>query len=99
MNSRSDKIGLSFAAAAAALLLGGLWPHPGIAQNANLPDGPIACTDFHRGANGSWTVVHPTAIRPQGVELKMVPGETFAENQFVHGVEVANVLDRNCGNK
>ena len=62
-------------------------------------DGPIACADFHRGTNGSWTVVHPTTIRPQGVEMKLVPGQTFAENEFVDGVEVTTVLDRNCGNK
>lgn len=99
MKSRHTKIGLSLAAAAAALFLGCIWPQASIAQNVNLPDGPIACADFHRGTNGSWIVVHPTTIRPQGVEMKLVPGQTFAENQFVDGVEVTTVLDRNCGNK
>jgi hypothetical protein len=99
MNFRDEKIDLSLAAAATALFLCCSWPYASIAQNINLPDGPIACTDFHRGANGSWTVVHPTTIHPRGVEMKLAPGQTFAENQFVDGVEVTTVLDRNCGNK
>ncbi len=98
MNFRDEKIGLAFTAAVAALFLGCV-PRASMAQNANLPDGPIACTDFHRGSNGSWTVLHPTTIHPQGVEMKLAPGQIFAENQFVQGIEITNVLDRNCGNK
>jgi hypothetical protein len=77
MNHRDRKNGLSFAAAAAALFLGCAWPHAGMAQTAEFPDGPITCADFQRGVNGTWTVIRPTRIRPQGVEMNLAPGQTF----------------------
>jgi hypothetical protein len=46
----------------------------------------------------SWTVLRPATISPNGVELNLAPGETFAKNQFLHGIEVTTVLDRNCSN-
>jgi hypothetical protein len=38
------------------------------------------------------------------MQLNLAPGQTFAKNQFVGnqfvgGVEVTTVLDRNCGNQ
>jgi hypothetical protein len=63
------------------------------------PDGPIACSDFQRGGHGSWTVLAPTTIRPQGVALSLSPGQTFAPNQIYDGFEVTAILDRNCGNE
>ncbi len=98
MNHRDRKDGLSFAAAAAALFLGCAWPQAGMAQTAEFPDGPIACTDFQRGVNGTWTVIRPTTIRPQGVAMNLAPGQTFAKNQPVGGIDVTTVLDRRCGN-
>jgi hypothetical protein len=98
MNHRDRKNGLSFAAAVAALFLGFAWPHAGMAQTAELSDGPIACTDFQRGVNGTWTVIRPTRIRPQGVEMNLAPWQTFAKNQPVGGIDVTTVLDRHCGN-
>src|ERR1700680_1100228 len=41
----------------------------------------------------------PTTITPQGVQLNLAPGQTFPKNQFVSGIEVTTVLDRNCGNQ
>jgi hypothetical protein len=38
-------------------------------------------------------------MSPQGVQLNLAPGQTFAKNQFVSGIEVTTVLDRNCGNR
>ncbi|HYZ39665.1 MAG TPA: hypothetical protein VE687_03460 [Stellaceae bacterium] len=85
--------------AAITLSLGcAVGAHQAAAQ-ASLPDGPIACDAFQRGPNGSWTVLQPATISPNGVSLNLVPGETFAENQFLGGIEVTNVLDRNCGNE
>jgi hypothetical protein len=96
MIHRDNKIPLSFAAAAAAFAC--LWMQPSPAQPARQGDGPVACQDFQRGPNGSWTVLRPTTIMPQGVRMNLVPGQTFAKNQFVNGIEVTTVLDRNCGN-
>ena len=70
-----------------------------ILAQGSLPDGPVACDAFQRGPNGSWTVVHSTTITPNGVQLNLAPGETFAKNQFIGGIEATTVLDRNCGNE
>ena len=94
-----DKIRRSVITAAVALLFGCVSAHPGLAQNVAPSDGPIACGDFQRGPNGAWSVLRPTTISAQGVQLNVTPGQTFAKNQFVGGIEVTTVLDRNCGNR
>src|SRR5438128_9087153 len=99
MTYPDNKIGRSLAAAAVALFFECAWPHPGMAQSVSRSDGPIACGDFQRGPEGSWTVLRPTTRSPQGAQLNLAPGQTFAKNQFVGGIEVTTVLDRNCGNK
>ena len=94
-----DKIRRSLTAAAEALAFACVMARPGMAQNVSRSDGPLACGDFQRGPNGSWTVLRPTEVSLQGVQLNLTPGETFAKNQFVGGIEVTTVLDRNCGNQ
>jgi hypothetical protein len=86
-------------AAAAGLLLGFAWACPATANAYAGGDGPIACQDFQRASNGSWTVLHPTTISSGGVQLNVMPGQSFAKNQFVGGIEPTTVLDRNCGNE
>ena len=90
------KAPFSFAAVAATLVLG-VSALPVLAQSS-FPDGPVACDAFQRGPNGSWTVLRPATISPNGVQLNLAPGETFAKSQFLYGIEVTTVLDRNCGN-
>lgn len=85
--------------AAAAIVLGGMWPLASTAATIVAPDGPIACRDFQRGVNGTWTVVRATTIGRPGKTINLSPGQSFAKNQWVDGVEVTNVLDRNCGNE
>lgn len=85
---------------AAALLLGGAAPHMAMAQAANrLPDGPVTCDAFQRVGNGSWTVLRPATLYPNGQTLNLAPGQTFAPNQMYEGFEVTAILDRNCGNR
>ena len=98
MTLSGKKTPFMLSAAAAGLLLGCAWACPAMANVYAGGDGPIACQDFQRGPNGSWTVLHPTTIEPQGVAMNLAPGQTFAKNQFVDGIEVTTVLDRNCGN-
>jgi hypothetical protein len=93
------KTPLISAAAAAGLFLGFALAGPAMAAVYAQGDGPIACQDFQRGANGSWTVLRATSISSQGVELNVAPGQTFAKNQFIDGIEPTTVLDRNCGNE
>ena len=99
MTHGDKKTGWTLVAAAAAIFSGCVAAHPGMAQSVSRSDGPIACGDFQRGSNGSWTVLRPTTISPQGAQLNLAPGQTFAKNQFVSGIEVTTVLDRNCGNQ
>ena len=98
MTLSAKKTPLMLSAATVGLLLGAAWACPARANVYAGGDGPVACQDFQRGRNGSWTVLHPTTIEPQGVVMKLAPGQTFGKNQFVDGIEVTNVLDRNCGN-
>lgn len=44
-------------------------------------------------------MLRPTTINPQGVQMNLTPGQTFTKNQFIGGIEVTTVLDRNCGNR
>jgi hypothetical protein len=98
MIARNYRIRLSIATAA-ALLIGGAWAPLAMAQSANSqPDGPVACDAFQRQDHGSWTVLRPATIHPNGVAINLAPGQTFAPNQIYNGVEVTAVLDRNCGN-
>jgi hypothetical protein len=98
MTLSAKKTPLISATAGAALLLGFAWAGPAMANLYAQGDGPIACHDFTRGSNGSWTVLRATTISSRGVELSVAPGETFAKNQFINGIEPTTVLDRNCGN-
>ena len=92
--------GISIAAAATVLFLGCASPYSASAQSvASRPDGPIACDAFQRGAHGSWTVLRPATIYPQGVAMSLAPGQAFAPNQMMDGFEVTAILDRNCGNR
>jgi hypothetical protein len=87
MTHRDKKIGWTLVAAATAIFSGCVTAHPGMAQSVSRSDGPIACKDFQRGSNGSWTVLRPTTMIPQGVQLNLAPGQTFAKNQFVGGID------------
>jgi hypothetical protein len=70
-----------------------------MAQGVNsLPNGAVTCDAFQRVGNGSWTVLRPETLYPQGVPLGLASGQTFAPNQIYEGFEVTAILDRNCGN-
>ena len=85
---------------AAVLAFGCAIPQLAMAQGANsLPDGPVACDAFQRVGNGSWTVLRPETLHPNGVALSLSAGQTFAPNQIYGGFEVSAILDRNCGNR
>jgi hypothetical protein len=99
MTHRDENMGGTLVASCAAIFFGCVTAYPGIAQSVSRSDGPIACGEFQRGPNGSWTVLRQTTISPQGVQLNLAAARTFAKNQFVSGIAVTTVLDRNCGNQ
>jgi hypothetical protein len=85
---------------ATGLAFGCAIPLSAMAQAGNsLPDGPVACEAFQRVGNGSWTVLGPETLHPNGIPLGLAAGQTFAPNQMYEGFEVTAILDRNCGNR
>ena len=86
--------------AAAALLLIGSAAVPVYAQvSMTDPDAPVACGAFQRYGSGTWTAVAPTTLDyNNGMALSIAPGDTFAPNATVGGIEVTSTLDRHCGN-
>jgi hypothetical protein len=88
---------------AVAIVFGAMQPLAAAAATIAASDGPIACHDFERGVNGTWTVLRAAIIGPvggpSGRTISLSPGQSFAKNQWVDGVEVTTVLDRNCGNE
>lgn len=99
MTISAKKMPVMVSAATAGLLLGLVSLGPAVANVVAGGDGPIACQDFQRGPNGTWTVLRPTMISPSGVMMNLTPGQTFAKNESFRGIEVTTVLDRNCGNQ
>jgi hypothetical protein len=84
---------------AAALALLAIVTPPAMAQPVNsLPDGPVNCGAVTRLPMGSWSIMRPVTIAPNGTTIGLSPGQTFAPNQIYDGVEVTAVLDRDCGN-
>jgi hypothetical protein len=95
-----DKILGALGGGAALALFGLFAPAPALAQPANsLPDGQVDCGAVNRLPMGSWTIMSPVTISPNGTTIGLSPGQTFAPNQMYDGVEVTAVLDRNCGNR
>jgi hypothetical protein len=84
----------------AALLLAGSGVIPVHAQlSMTDPDAAVACHAFERWGGGAWMATAPTMLNfTNGMSLAVRPGETFAPNRTVGGVEVSAVLDRHCGN-
>src|SRR5437588_7657447 len=98
MTAHSKRLRMAFFGAVGALLVGSGWAGSTIAQGVNsLPDGPIACDAFQRSGHGSWTVLRPATLYPNGVPLSLVAGQTFAPNQIFQSFEVTAILDRSCG--
>ena len=87
---------LRFGLAAAALLAAAA---PAFAQiSMTDPDAIPACQAFARGG-GAWTATAPSTLAfNNGMMLAVSPGQIFAPNHTVGGVEVSAVLDRHCGN-
>jgi hypothetical protein len=93
--SRHALLGLT-----AGVLLAGSAAIPIHAQvSMTDPDAAVACQAFTRWGGGAWSATAPTMLNfDTGVSLAVRPGETFAPNHTVGGVEVSAVLDRHCGN-
>jgi hypothetical protein len=79
------------AIAAAALLLGA---GPSLAQRV-----PVPCSAFARNGYGGWKVLDPVMLDLNGKLLAPMVGTTFAAGSSMNGIEMSDVLDRECGNR
>jgi hypothetical protein len=84
------------AAAAAALMLAVGAAQPAAARSA---DPSLPCPAFSRSGGGGWTVLAPVMLDLDGRLYSPTVGTTFAAGSVRNGVELSDVLDRECGNR
>jgi hypothetical protein len=91
MNKLAGKPARAIAAAVGLLLLSAV---PSLAERDLVP-----CSAFSRNAHGGWTVRAPVMLDLGGALLAPMVGTTFAAGSAMHGIEMSDVLDRQCGNR
>jgi hypothetical protein len=79
------------AVAATALLV--LGAAPALAQTA------LSCNDFARNPAGNWRVLGPVMLELNGRLYSPIVGTVFPAGATRNGVEMSDVLDRQCGNR
>lgn len=83
-------------AGAAALLLSGWAAYPAMARPG---DPSLPCPAFSRGTYGAWTVRAPVMLNVGGALYSPTVGTVFAAGAMQNGIEMSDVLDRECGNR
>jgi len=78
-------------AGAAVILLGA---GPSLAQRE-----PVPCSAFSRTGAGGWTVLAPVMLDFGNRLYSPTVGTTFAAGSLQNGIEMSDVLDRECGNR
>ena len=76
---------------AAILLLGA---GPSLAQREAVP-----CSAFSRNSAGGWIVLAPVMLDFGTRLYSPTVGTTFAAGSMQNGIEMSDVLDRQCGNR
>ncbi len=66
---------------------------------AKAADGPMPCSAFARSSFGSWRVTAPVMIDLGGRLYSPTVGTTFPAGATERGIEMSDVLDRQCGNQ
>lgn len=99
MKHRRNSLCAGIAAAAALLLTAGAVSTAQAAAGMTDPDAYVSCGAFARSGHGAWIATAPTTLSyNNGMTIPISPGQSFAPNQTVGGVEVTSTLDRQCGN-
>jgi hypothetical protein len=81
-------------AIAAGLAVVLLSAGPSLAQREAVP-----CSAFSRSGSGGWKVLAPVMLNFDGRLYSPTVGTTFAAGSMQHGIEMSDVLDRQCGNR
>jgi hypothetical protein len=90
MNDFRNRLCLT-AVVASALLLGA---PPSLAQRE-----PMPCSAFVRGPYGGWRVVGPVMLDLGGRLYSPMVGTVFPAGAMQNGIEMSDILDRQCGNR
>jgi len=91
MKDIHDRHRLAVLAAAGMMLLSAT---PSLAQRE-----PIPCSAFSRGPNGGWRVLGPVMLDLGGRLYSPTVGTVFPSGSLENGIEMSDVLDRQCGNR
>jgi hypothetical protein len=67
---------------------------PSLAQREAVP-----CSAFSRNGAGSWTVLAPVMLDFGNRLYSPTVGTTFTAGSVQNGIEMSDVLDRQCGNR
>jgi hypothetical protein len=87
----------SLALAAAAVLVVGAGTMHSLAAKA--ADGPIPCSAFARNSTGGWRVLAPVTFAFGDRLYSPMVGTTFTAGSTQNGIEMSDILDRQCGNQ
>jgi hypothetical protein len=83
-------------ATAAALLLAAGAATPALAHAG---DPVLSCPDFVRSPGGGWRVLAPVMLQFGDRLYSPTVGTVFTAGSIQGGIEMSDVLDRECGNR
>jgi hypothetical protein len=92
-NSRNP---VRWAAIASVVLLTAGASQPAAARAG---DPSLPCSVFSHNAHGGWTVLAPVMLDLGGRVYSPTVGTIFSAGAMADGIEMSNVLDRECGNR
>jgi hypothetical protein len=83
------------------LAVAALLPAVGALQPAHARPGDpsLPCPAFSRNGSGGWTVLAPVMMVLGGRIYSPTVGTTFGAGSMADGIEMSDVLDRECGNQ
>lgn len=84
------------AAVSLVLLVGASATHSVVARAA---DGPMPCSAFERNSGGSWRVLAPVTLAVNNHLYSPMVGTVLPAGASENGIEMSDVLDRQCGNR
>ena len=94
--SRNRPSPIGAATAAAVLMLSALASSP---VQARAGDPSMPCSAFSRSAGGGWRVLAPVMLDLGGRIYSPTVGTIFPAGTMQGGIEMSNLLDRECGNR
>ena len=57
----------------------------------------LPCDAFRKNQDGSWTTVKPISIKTGQAQAQLSAGQTFNKGAWFAGINLAMLLDEQCG--